>query len=217
MPRVTIFVGDCRETLALLAPASLDCCVTSPPYLWRRKYLPEGHPDAALEMGQEETPDEYVAALVGAFRVVRRALSPRASLWMNLGDAYARRPCTFMGCPIKTKDLLMLPSRAALALQADGWWIRSQIIWNKSNPMPERVHDRPVCAHESVFLLTPSPDYHYDAEAVREAATMKPQRRNGKRDYGDDGVPKHRRGTSYVRREEAGIDSPDGKRHIRNV
>jgi DNA modification methylase len=138
----------------------------------------------------EATPDEYLATMVGVFREVRRVLRPDGTCWVNMGDSYAGSPAGNFGTNrpeagvfnnyrsntalnttkhAKPKDLLMMPARLALALQADGWWVRSDIIWHKPNPMPESCRDRPTSAHEHVFLLTKSARYYYDADAVREA------------------------------------------------
>ena len=180
---VRILVGDVRETLAQLPDASVQCCVTSPPYFGLRDY---GH---AGQIGLEQTPDAYVAELVGVFRDVRRVLREDGTLWLNLGDSYARAggegghgPNAQVGNtkslqqrrmlqpPVgcKAKDLLGIPWRVAFALQADGWYLRSDIIWHKPNPMPESVTDRPTKAHEYVFLLTKSARYYYDAGAIAE-------------------------------------------------
>lgn len=143
---------------------------------------------ADAQIGLEETPVLYVAEMVAVFREVRRVLRDDGVLWLNLGDSY----CSTTGATTlrpgnpdknggnsnrdgvcapgaKPKDLLMMPARVALALQADGWYLRSDVIWHKPNPMPESVTDRPTSAHEHVFLLTKSPRYFYDADAVREA------------------------------------------------
>jgi len=140
------------------------------------------------EIGLEPTPEEFIAAMVSVFREVRRVLTDDGTLWLNLGDSYAANrgyqvpdskhrdvgngigmKAAALGA--KPKDLMMIPARVALALQADGWWLRSHIIWAKTNPMPESVTDRPTSAHESIFLLSKSARYFYDAEAVREART----------------------------------------------
>jgi DNA modification methylase len=158
---------------------------TSPPYFGLRDYGTKG------QIGLEPTPDAYVAALVGVFREVRRALVEDGTLWLNLGDCYAtgagkggrlpwRRRAggvpTFqsnrMPLPgLKPKDLIGIPWRVAFALQADGWYLRSDIIWHKPNPMPESVTDRPTKAHEYLFLLSKGQSYYYDADAIAEAAT----------------------------------------------
>lgn len=171
----------------------MQCAVSSPPYFGLRSYLPDGHPDKALEIGLEQTPDAYVTTLVGVFREMRRVLADDGVFWLNIGDSYAGyhgnknhviptsstngwnngynenlRTSPIGRGGIKQKDLLMIPARVALALQADGWYLRSHCIWHKPNPMPESVRDRPTSAHESVFLLTKNARYFYNADAVRE-------------------------------------------------
>jgi DNA modification methylase len=130
------------------------------------------------QIGLEATPDEYLATMVGVFREVKRVLRPDGTCWVNMGDSYAtggyrphgdsKRGMGTVGNGYKPKDLLMMPARLALALQADGWWLRSDIIWHKPNPMPESCRDRPTSAHEHIFMLTKSARYYYDADAVRE-------------------------------------------------
>ena len=160
-------------------------------------------------LGLEPTPELYVEHLVSIFREVRRVLRDDGTLWLNMGDSYAsNRPSPnrrnvignaesagkraerppHMGDGIKDKDLVMMPARVALALQADGWWLRSDCIWAKPNPMPESVTDRPTTSHEYVYLLTKSERYYYDAEAIREPATDpgREHGRNGRREYYDD-------------------------------
>ena len=142
------------------------------------------------QLGLEATPEQYVANMVAVFAEVRRALRNDGTLWLNLGDSYARfasgrngnfgRCAKGIGLPekddsrrvapgLKHKDLVGIPWRVALALQADGWYLRSDVIWSKPNPMPESITDRPTKAHEYLFLLTKSPRYFYDAAAIREA------------------------------------------------
>lgn len=183
---VTILNGDCREVLKTLPHESVQCCVTSPPYWGLRDY---GHND---QIGQEQTPQEFVETMVEVFHEVRRVLRADGTLWLNLGDSYARNGGTPGGgnrqvmhmegtqkrmCSIpefsglKQKDLVGIPWRVALALQAEGWWLRSDIIWHKPNPMPESVTDRPTRSHEYIFLLTKSERYKYDAAAIREPAS----------------------------------------------
>lgn len=199
---VTILTGDCREVLRALPDASVNCCVTSPPYWGLRDY---GHAD---QIGQESTPEEYVASLVAVFREVRRVLRADGTLWLNLGDSYcsqggshdgrednqpgvgaARAWRNGSGCAdgvvdqrgqrnrngntvrsLKPKDLVGVPWRVAFALQSDGWWLRSDIIWHKPNPTPESVTDRPTKSHEYIFLLSKSATYYYDAAAIAEAS-----------------------------------------------
>lgn len=152
--RLVVYVGDCRESLRQMGAGSVQCCVTSPPYYGLRDYGHDG------QIGLEQTPDEYVQALVDVFREVRRVLRDDGVLWLNLGDSYG-----------SGKQLMGIPWRVAFALQADGWYLRQDIIWAKPNPMPESVTDRCTKAHEYIFLLSKSPSYYYDAEAVKEAVT----------------------------------------------
>lgn len=166
--------GDVIDCLKSLPDESVHCCVTSPPYWGLRDYGIDG------QLGLEETPDEYVANMVEVFREVKRVLRSDGTLWLNLGDSYASSAKESGGhnpkqdsnrgsrTGLKPKDLVGIPWRVALALQADGWWLRSDIIWSKTNPMPESVTDRPTCAHEYVFLLTKSERYFYDREAIKE-------------------------------------------------
>lgn len=179
-------LGDCRTVLATLPEQAFACCVTSPPYWALRDY---GHAD---QIGLEETPEEYVDKLVEVFALVRRVLRDDGTLWLNLGDTYATggkggggsfqrgrrawqdaaKRTGFRGPPdgLKAKDLVGIPWRVAFALQADGWYLRSDIIWHKPNPMPESVTDRPTKAHEYVFLLSKSERYYFDGGAVAERA-----------------------------------------------
>src|SRR5690606_34643417 len=164
----------------ILPPESVQCVVTSPPYFGLRDYGVEG------QIGLEATPEEYVAKLVEVFRGIRPVLRPDGTVWLNLGDSYNgsggaggdyNEGGLKEGQPrypgrrvkgLKPKDLIGIPWRVAFALQADGWYLRSDIIWHKPNPMPESVTDRPTRAHEYIFLLTKSPRYYYDAEAIKE-------------------------------------------------
>lgn len=189
-----IHTGPCLEHLRSLPDASIDCVVTSPPYWGLRDYGVEG------QFGLEPTLAEYVANLVDVFGELRRVLKPEGTAWLNLGDSYARaggfsnnngldgvsrEGCTRAKTNIskaggksqklplgfKPKDLCLIPWRVAFALQDAGWWLRSDIIWHKPNPMPSSVTDRPTTAHEYVFLLTKSERYWYDAAAIAEVAT----------------------------------------------
>ena len=157
-PKVTLYYGwDMITALRLLPDGSVHAIVTSPPYWRLRRNLPVDHPLAHLELGQEKTPEEYIAKLVAILRELRRVLRRDGTLWLNLGDTYG-----------DDKNLLMIPARVALALQADGWVLRSQVPWVKpSKCMPESVTDRPVASVEYVFLLALGPDYYYDQDAVR--------------------------------------------------
>ena len=180
---VTVLQGDCRAVLPTLPDCSIQCCVTSPPYYGLRDY------GVAGQIGLEPTPDEYVAEMVAVFREVRRVLRDDGVLFLNVGDSYARAggegghgPNAQVGntrsleqrrmlAPppgYKPKDLLGIPWLLAFALRADGWYLRSDIIWHKPNPMPESVRDRPTSAHEHVFLLSKRERYFYNAEAIRQ-------------------------------------------------
>lgn len=186
----TLYVGDVRDVLRQLPAGSINCCVTSPPYWKQRNYGIEG------QIGLEETPDEYVATMVEVFQEVKRVLADDGTVWLNLGDSYAgnatgsdttrsmlgggkmtqtvagNRPDK-CGDGLKQKDLVGIPWLVAFALRADGWYLRSEIIWSKPNAMPESIHDRPTCAHEKVFLLSKSSRYFYDKESVKEKAEWK--------------------------------------------
>ena len=193
---VRIHVGDARTVLQSLPAGSARCCVTSPPYFGLRDYGVDG------QIGLEPTPDAYVSELVAVFREVRRVLSDDGTLWLNLGDSHAamrdskatpdtlrgdsdgtavagasnRNPANLRAAGLKHKDLCGIPWRAAFALQADGWYLRSDIIWHKPNPMPESVTDRPTKSHEYLFLLAKSERYYYDADAIAEPATCRDAR-----------------------------------------
>lgn len=174
-----ILQGDCIKMLANVPEKSVQTCVTSPPYFGLRDYGVEG------QIGLEETPEAYVQRLVEVFRSVKRVLRDDGTLWLNLGDSYAgnmsrvssgragygaEREGIFSrgGECLKPKDLIGIPWRVAFALQADGWYLRQDIIWHKPNPMPESVTDRCTKAHEYIFLLSKSPRYYFDHEAIKE-------------------------------------------------
>jgi DNA modification methylase len=188
-----ILCGDCLAMLTTLPTESVRTCVTSPPYWGLRDYGVDG------QIGLEPTPDAYVQRMVQVFREVKRVLKADGTLWLNLGDSYGSKGGdTFTGfnarwdgtgldggkqaataktfpkneCTtgLKPKDLVGIPWRVAFALQADGWYLRSDIIWAKPNPMPESVTDRPTKAHEYIFLLSKSERYFYDHEAIKEEA-----------------------------------------------
>jgi DNA modification methylase len=221
---VTIHTGDCQKVLRTLKPASVNTCVTSPPYFGLRDYdVPPSRwprisyapmagmrnvrvPSMECALGLESTPEAFIAHLVHVFRAVRDVLREDGTLWLNLGDSYAgswgaqargntaseassrldgssmkeaRRigayPLGMRGkgsmnhTPgLKPKDLMGIPWRVALALQADGWFLRQDIIWSKPNPMPESVRDRCTKSHEYLFLLSKSDRYYFDAEAIAE-------------------------------------------------
>jgi len=182
---IVLLPGDCRDTLQFcVGDQEVQTVVTSPPYFGLRDY---GH---GGQIGLEQTPDAYVSKLVEVFREVRRVLRDDGTLWLNLGDSYAasrsyqvsdnKNPGAVAtghesrARPpdgLKQKDLIGIPWRVAFALQADGWYLRQDIIWHKPNPMPESVRDRCTKAHEYLFLLTKSERYYWDAEAMQEPAT----------------------------------------------
>lgn len=187
--RDQVLQGDVLEKLKTIPDESIQCCVCSPPYYALRSYLAADHPDKAREIGQEPNPHDYVDKLVEVFREVRRTLRHDGVLWLNLADTYANdgkwggstggkhaaglHGQTSVGrakkrTGFKPKDLIGVPWRVALALQDDGWWLRSDVIWAKLNPMPEAVQDRPTRSHEYLFMLTKSQDYFYDTDAVKE-------------------------------------------------
>jgi DNA modification methylase len=218
---IQIIEGDCRDMLATLPAHSVHCCVTSPPYFGLRDYGVDG------QMGLEPTPDAFVAQLVAVFREVRRVLRDDGTVWLNLGDSYNSGASGGLGGStlgggqsnqavsnrsgrgvvdgLKPKDLIGIPWRVAFALQADGWYLRQDIIWHKPNPMPESVTDRCTKAHEYVFLLSKSARYFYDADAIAETAIYSgitgmdgsgfkpPQDFNGKHSGGSETLPPRKR------------------------
>lgn len=184
-----IILADALKALRSLPEKSVDCCVTSPPYYGLRDYGVDG------QIGLEETPAEYISKLVEVFREVRRVLKDYGTLWLNMGDSYAGSgkgrnadgtPCSgnsilreenakFGGIlpaarhfEYKRKDLMGIPWELALALRNDGWYLRQDIIWYKPNCMPESVKDRCTKSHEYIFLLSKSPKYYFDGEAISE-------------------------------------------------
>lgn len=223
-----VLIGDCRATLPTLPDQAFQCCVTSPPYWGLRDYGNAG------QLGLEPTPDEYVANMVAVFREVRRVLADDGTLWLNLGDSYAMSTKGSSGKGdkqvsnagtlladrrwrisdgLKAKDLVGIPWRVAFALQADGWYLRSDIIWHKPNPMPESVTDRPTKAHEYVFLLSKSERYFYDAKAIAEPCAVMPDpsatmnnRDTGRRksDEGNNGRSQQAIGSEAERRDQVG-------------
>lgn len=171
-----------------VANESVNCVITSPPYFGLRSYLPKDSNLKDREIGTEQTPEEYVDAIVGVFREIWRVLKPDGTAWLNIGDSYngsggaggdynkgglREGQPRYKGRnikPLKRKDLILIPSRVALALQADGWWVRNDVVWNKLNPMPGSAKDRLTSSHEYVFLLTKSEKYYFDHVAILEPA-----------------------------------------------
>ena len=176
-----IYCGDALKVLKSLPDRSVNCCVTSPPYWGLRDYGVSG------QIGLEKTIPEHITTLVEVFREVRRVLRDDGTLWVSYGDSYLQmsgngfltnkklqrkiggRADIRVKNPLKPKNILGLPWRLAFALQDDGWFLRSDIIWHKPNAMPESVKDRPEKAHEYVFLLSKKPKYYYDNEAIKES------------------------------------------------
>jgi DNA modification methylase len=199
--RLTVMCGDALEKLRELPDGCVQTCITSSPYFSLRSYLPKDYPDKAREIGTEKSPEAYVERLVEVFREVCRVLKNDGTLWLNLGDSYASVEvgrhdarterakefgCVQMQGPrerakLKTglpaKNLLGIPWRVAFALQADGWILRSDVIWEKPNCMPESVRDRPTRSHEYLFLLSKRARYYYDHRAVMESCVKPPRRR----------------------------------------
>jgi len=176
-----LICGDAYQELRRLPANSVQCAITSPPYWGLRDYSIEG------QIGLEPALPQFINSLVAVFREIHRILKPDGTFWLNIGDGYTSgnrgwrapdkknparamsvRPTTPEG--LKAKDLLGVPWRLALALQADGWYLRSDIIWSKPNAMPESVRDRTNRSHEYLFMLTKSERYYYDSDAVREPA-----------------------------------------------
>ncbi len=182
-----IINGDCLEVLKTLPEKSVNCCITSPPYWGLRDYGMKG------QFGLEPTPEKYVNNMVKVFREVRRVLKDDGTLWLNLGDSYcgtgskgdSKDPKHKEGrnsqkvainnkiAGLKSKDLVGIPWRVAFALQKDGWYLRQDIIWNKTNPMPEPVKDRCTKSHEYIFLLSKSSKYYFDNESIKEETKTK--------------------------------------------
>ena len=184
-----IKTGDCTSVLKTLDANTFNTCVTSPPYWGLRDYGEDA------QLGLEQTPEEYVANMVKVFREVKRVLRDDGTLWLNLGDSYSgsgKGPSSSLNkkhhhmehahssvvpLGLKPKDLVGIPWRVAFALQADGWYLRQDIIWHKPNPMPESVRDRCTKAHEYIFLLSKRPKYFFDNEVIKEDCVGKDERK----------------------------------------
>ena len=184
--------GDCRETMRKWASQGIKAqtCVTSPPYYGLRDYGHDG------QIGLEETPEQYISAMVEVFRCVWDVLEDDGTLWVNIGDSYAgnnsrasnngragfgntrEKVVNRTGEGLKTKDLIGIPWMLAFALRADGWYLRQDIIWHKPNPMPESVQDRCTKAHEYIFLLSKSQKYYYDHDSIKEPLKGEPEARD---------------------------------------
>mgnify|MGYP003651957816 FL=1 len=180
MNKIKILQGNCIDKIKELEDNSIDCVVSSPPYFGLRDYGVDG------QFGLEKTYQDYLANTVKIFKTFKPKLKDNATIWWNVGDSYSsgkRKTTTNQSLRgnknygvtrtpvqdgIKEKDLLMIPNRVAIALQDEGWYIRSEIIWHKPNPMPESVRDRPTSCHEKIWLITKSKKYYYDSDAIRE-------------------------------------------------
>jgi len=210
----TILYGDCRDTLKNVTNSSVQMCVTSPPYYGLRDYGGEKN-----QIGQEQTPEQFIDELVKVFREVKRTLKDDGTLWLNIGDSYYNyRPSKGKSYPkqtvsktkqdlpdysskrnnklsnLKEKDLIGIPWMLAFALRADGWYLRQDIIWHKPNPMPESVKDRCTKSHEYIFLLSKSKKYYYDNEAIKEPVKQDwgtRNRANGKYHNSGSGLQPH--------------------------
>ena len=187
--RSIIMHGDTREIVDILPNDYYASIVTSPPYWGKRDYGYNG------QIGAEENLNEYINHLVSIFKTLRNKLKEDGTLWLNMGDSYTSgnrtwraedkknsargmsyRPPTPDG--LKPKDLIGIPWRLALALQSDGWYLRSDIIWYKPNCQPESVKDRPTQSHEYIFMFSKNEDYYYDHESIKEPASVKGTTRN---------------------------------------
>ena len=226
--RNTILFGDCRETLSQFDEKA-RMCVTSPPYYGLRDY--GGEDD---QIGQEQTPEEFIDELVKVFREVRNVLTDDGTLWVNIGDSYYNyRPGRGQGlakqtvsttkqdlpdvCPrrgnrlngLKEKDLIGIPWMLAFAMRADGWYLRQDIIWHKPNPMPESVKDRCTKAHEYIFLFSKNKKYYYNNEAIKEPA----------KDWGtrDRSKGKYTSNNEYGQTPHSGLEKSYEKKNKRSV
>ena len=221
----TILFGDCRDTIPTITERP-RMCVTSPPYYGLRDYGGEDK-----QIGQEQSPEEYIETMVDVFRKVRDVLADDGTLWLNIGDSYynyrkdgeipkqtftnsrqdlpkttPRRSNKLVG--YKDKDLIGIPWMLAFALRADGWYLRQDIIWHKPNPMPESVKDRCTKSHEYIFLLSKSKYYYYDNEAIKEPAKDWGTRDRSKGKY-------HNPGTGLS--PHSGLEKSYEKRNKRSV
>ena len=181
---IKILQGNCIDKIKELEDNSIDCVVSSPPYFGLRDYGVDG------QFGLEKSYKDYLTNTVKVFETFKPKLKDTATIWWNVGDSYnqnqsagdrvskySKKQKTNQGNlgfkiesqkNLKVKDLLMIPNRVAIALQDAGWYIRSEIIWHKPNPMPESVRDRPTSCHEKIWLITKNKKYYYDAESIKE-------------------------------------------------
>lgn len=229
---LTLYLGDASSVLSDLPDGTVDCIVTSPPYYGLRQYT-----DSELEIGREPTPGGYVEDLSKVFRECRRILADDGTFWLNLGDTYStpnlwdggdgsensiglhghvQKPNGRKRPDRPAKNLLGIPWRVAFALQDDGWILRSDIIWGKTNPMPESVKDRPSKSYEHIFLFSKTEKYYYDYQSVRQRQSEKTI---------EDLAHRHTFGNKSAYggvREDLGRDrreyvASDGRRNLRDV
>jgi DNA modification methylase len=230
--RIKIIQGNCIDKIKELEDNSIDCVVSSPPYFGLRDY------GVDEQFGLEKTYQDYLANTVKVFETFKPKLKGTATIWWNVGDSYSsgsRTSTTNQSLRgnkdygvtrtpiqknIKEKDLLMIPNRVAIALQEAGWYIRSEIIWHKPNPMPESVRDRPTSCHEKIWLITKNKKYYYDHEAIKEPCTESTKKRyesgwngNEERDYVNG---KQNHFSKYIGTEKSKTDALKG-RNKRNV
>ena len=230
--------GDCRLTMRKWKDQGIKAqtCVTSPPYYGLRDYGHDG------QIGLEETPEEYIAAMVEVFRCVRDVLEDDGTLWLNIGDSYynyrpgkgqalvqqtvasndqdlpqvcARRGNKLDG--LKEKDLIGIPWMLAFALRADGWYLRQDIIWHKPNPMPESVQDRCTKAHEYIFLMSKSSKYFYDAESIKEESINTAEEQEAKRNKVQHRNNAEEHEAKFVQHNFSKIDKTYEKKNKRSV
>jgi DNA modification methylase len=229
---IKIIQGNCIDKIKELEDNYIDCVVSSPPYFGLRDYGVDS------QFGLEKTYQEYIANTVKVFETFKPKLKDTATIWWNVGDSYSgsgkgwskslnknnnysqgiNSGIIYDGS--KPKDLLMIPNRVAIALQEAGWYIRSEIIWHKPNPMPESVRDRPTSCHEKIWLITKNKKYYYDADAIKEPTTESTKQRyksgwkgNEERDYVSG---KQNHFSKYIGTEKSKQDALKG-RNKRNV
>lgn len=205
-----IYNNDCLAGLKTLPDECIDCCVTSPPYYHMRDYGIDG------QVGLESTPEQYVCRLVDIFHEVRRVLKKEGTLWLNLGDCYYGSSKTMQKnnpARMKGKDLIGIPWMTAFALRADGWYLRSDIIWEKAGPMPESVKDRCTKSHEHIFLLSKSPKYFYDYKAISEKSIWAEKDKR----FTNGPTQSPRQSGSQYQCKRSGVFSKDGLRNKRDV
>lgn len=221
-----VLLADALEGLRTLEPESVHTCVTSPPYFNLRDY------GVAGQIGNEDTPEAFVGKLVEVFREVWRVLRPDGTLWVNIGDSYATRSgkqpptntCNSCGhtekrtpAGYKYKDLIGVPWALAFALRADGWYLRQDIIWNKSNCMPESVRDRCTKSHEYIFLLSKSERYYFDPQAIREPAGTKGNARSFRGGGAYTGGRSFNNSAEVARESHGNVKNDTGTRNKRDV